>query len=186
MATSYRVSDPVVLRAVAHPLRTRLLAHLRLHGPATASALARALGESSGATSYHLRQLARYGFVEPDPEQASRREKRWRARHDYTDVDLPDLADPEARDALDELLAAQQEGLREGLRRRRREGPGWPGEWQAAHASSDLLVQVTAEELADLKRRITALLLEHERSDDPAARRVVVHLHSFWAEGERP
>ncbi|HZB35626.1 MAG TPA: helix-turn-helix domain-containing protein, partial [Gaiellaceae bacterium] len=59
-----QVEDLETLRAFVHPLRNRLLGALRIDGPATASELARRFDESSGATSYHLRQLARYGFVE--------------------------------------------------------------------------------------------------------------------------
>ena len=59
-----QVTDVRALRALAHPLRTRLLGQLRFHGPATASQLGRAVGESSGATSYHLRQLEACGFDE--------------------------------------------------------------------------------------------------------------------------
>ena len=58
-----RVHDPSVLRALAHPLRGRLLGLLRTEGPSTATRLGQQLGESSGATSYHLRQLEAYGFV---------------------------------------------------------------------------------------------------------------------------
>ena len=66
--------DARTLRGLAHPLRLRLLNTLREFGPATASGLADRLGESSGATSYHLRQLATYGFVEdaPDARQGPR------------------------------------------------------------------------------------------------------------------
>ena len=49
------------VRALAHPLRLRMLESLQ-DGPATASMLARELGESSGATSYHLRALAAAGL----------------------------------------------------------------------------------------------------------------------------
>ena len=49
------------LRALSHPLRLRIVEVLR-EGPATASALGRRLGESSGATSYHLRALAKAGW----------------------------------------------------------------------------------------------------------------------------
>jgi DNA-binding transcriptional ArsR family regulator len=65
------------LRALAHPLRLRLLEVLR-EGPATASQLGRALGESSGATSYHLRVLARAGRVEEEVERGGSRERWWR------------------------------------------------------------------------------------------------------------
>lgn len=80
----FHVDDPRALKAVAHPLRVRLLGELRTNGPATATELAGRLGESSGATSYHLRQLARYGFVEADPDRRDRRERRWRAIHRFT------------------------------------------------------------------------------------------------------
>ena len=64
-----RVIDAASLKALAHPLRVELFDRLAMLGPATASQLADALGESSGATSYHLRQLARHAFIEEDPER---------------------------------------------------------------------------------------------------------------------
>lgn len=68
------------LRGLAHPLRARLLDELRLNGPATATILGRRLGESSGATSYHLRQLSRYGFIDNEPGRTGGRERWWRMR----------------------------------------------------------------------------------------------------------
>ena len=67
------------LRGIAHPLRVRLLNLLREGGPSTATRLAERTGQSSGATSYHLRQLGQYGFVEPDPAHEGGRERWWRA-----------------------------------------------------------------------------------------------------------
>lgn len=66
------------LKAFTHPLRMAMYGMLRDHGPATATQLARLLGESSGQTSYHLRQLERHGFVEDDPEHTGGRERWWR------------------------------------------------------------------------------------------------------------
>ncbi|GEL45270.1 helix-turn-helix domain-containing protein [Cellulomonas hominis] len=66
------------LKAFTHPLRMAMIDHLQEHGPATATQLARALGESTGQTSYHLRQLERHGFVEDDPEHTGGRERWWR------------------------------------------------------------------------------------------------------------
>lgn len=66
------------LKAFAHPLRMNLYSELQRGGSATASQLARALGESSGQTSYHLRQLERHGFVEDDPDHTGGRERWWR------------------------------------------------------------------------------------------------------------
>ncbi|WP_433829556.1 ArsR/SmtB family transcription factor [Actinoplanes sp. CA-015351] len=69
---------PQSLRGLAHPLRVRILRVLREQGASTATRLAGLLGESSGATSYHLRQLAGYGFVEEEPRRGPGRERWWR------------------------------------------------------------------------------------------------------------
>lgn len=74
------LADLATLKALAQPRRQRILQHLTLHGPATSASLARELGLNTGATSYHLRELARYGFVEEQPEAAGHgRERWWRA-----------------------------------------------------------------------------------------------------------
>src|SRR5687768_13481881 len=103
-----RVADLATLRAVAHPLRVRLLAALRSDGPATASELGRRFGESSGSTSYHLRQLARFGFVEDDPEQPNARDRRWRALHGFTSWRESDFADDQEGRAAIRFLRARQ------------------------------------------------------------------------------
>jgi DNA-binding MarR family transcriptional regulator len=109
------VTDLDTLRAVAHPLRMSLLGALRMHGPATASELARRLGESSGATSYHLRQLARFGFVGDDDSPARGRERRWKALHQRTS--LPDdlWTGEQGRTAWDVVRERQQAHLLAGL-----------------------------------------------------------------------
>ncbi|MFD6751547.1 helix-turn-helix domain-containing protein, partial [Streptomyces anthocyanicus] len=77
---STELSDLATLKALAQPRRQRILQHLTLHGPATSASLARELGLNTGATSYHLRELARYGCVEEQPEADGHgRERWWRA-----------------------------------------------------------------------------------------------------------
>jgi DNA-binding transcriptional ArsR family regulator len=77
------VTDPVALRALAHPVRLRLLRLVREHGPVTGAQLAERLGESTASVSYHLSVLARHGFVEPDPTPGpTRRHKPWRTTYD--------------------------------------------------------------------------------------------------------
>jgi DNA-binding transcriptional ArsR family regulator len=68
-----------IFRTLANPLRRRILSHLQQHGAANSTSLARALGESTGTTSYHLRQLAEQGFVAEIPEKSAGRERWWRA-----------------------------------------------------------------------------------------------------------
>jgi DNA-binding transcriptional ArsR family regulator len=79
------------LRAVAHPLRLRMLELLR-EGPSNSTVLAQRLGESSGSTSYHLRQLARYDLIEEDSDRSRGRERWWRRKETMLqfDVDRPD------------------------------------------------------------------------------------------------
>ncbi|MFI9486834.1 ArsR/SmtB family transcription factor [Promicromonospora sp. NPDC052451] len=68
---------PAALRALAHPLRIRILDLLPSHGPLTASKLGEIVGESSGSTSYHLRQLAKHGFVREVEGKGTARERWW-------------------------------------------------------------------------------------------------------------
>ena len=72
-----RTLDVNDLKALAHPLRVQLLDALSTYGAATASGLADRLGESSGATSYHLRQLEKHGFVRELKGKGSARERWW-------------------------------------------------------------------------------------------------------------
>ena len=103
-----QVTDVRALRALAHPLRSQLLGRLRLDGPATASQLGRLYGESSGATSYHLRQLAAYGFVEEVEGQGTARERWWRARHRMTSWQAADVVAQEGgAEVEDEMIRMQ-------------------------------------------------------------------------------
>ncbi|MGY1641458.1 helix-turn-helix domain-containing protein [Geodermatophilus sp. SYSU D00703] len=125
------VHDPRTLRALAHPLRATLLGLLRAEGPSTASKLGQRLGESSGATSYHLRQLASFGLVEEVPGEGTGRERWWRAVHRSTQWHTEELVrQPGGREVVDELThrslthhrrllaahAEQREQLDEALR----------------------------------------------------------------------
>jgi DNA-binding transcriptional ArsR family regulator len=68
---------PEALRALAHPLRIRILDLLPSRGPLTASKLGEIVGESSGSTSYHLRQLAKHGLVREVEGKGTARERWW-------------------------------------------------------------------------------------------------------------
>jgi len=95
------VADPIRLRALAHPLRLRLLRLLRDHQPATGAQLAELTGESTASISYHLATLAKHGFVEHDPAPArTRRHKPWRTtyqslRIESLPTDGPPIQSPE-------------------------------------------------------------------------------------------
>lgn len=72
--------DPQVLRAIAHPVRNRILAELDARGSLRAADVARELDLPANQASFHLRQLAKYGLVEEDPGAArDKRDRVWRA-----------------------------------------------------------------------------------------------------------
>jgi DNA-binding transcriptional ArsR family regulator len=167
MSSELRVRhlDAASLRALAHPLRMRIVGTLRLHGPATASGLAERLGVSSGLTSYHLRALAAAEFVEDDPDHPTKgRERWWRAAQDMTSW-TPGAA------ALDPDAAAAEEWLAGYAARRSMEWiDGWldrrrndPAAWQEVSGTSDYVIDVTPEELKGLLDQITELLRPHLR-----------------------
>ena len=182
--TQKRVEDIETLRAFTHPLRMRLLGTLRVDGPATASDLGRRLGESSGATSYHLRQLARFGFVVEDDEQPSRRERRWKAAHELTSWEPTDfLDDPAAQSAL-RILARERIGLMVGqLQRWYGERQGWSHEWISAAQDSDMVIRMRPEDLDRMGREmwdVVARFADAQRPvDDPEAEKVVLFLHAL-------
>ena len=71
--------DPRVLRAIAHPVRNRILTELDAHGPLRAADVAQLLGIPANSASFHLRQLAKFGLVEEDPDAArDKRDRVWR------------------------------------------------------------------------------------------------------------
>jgi predicted ArsR family transcriptional regulator len=164
-----RLTDPLALRAYAHPLRMRLVVLLRLHGPHTATQAAQALGDTVPNCSFHLRQLAKYGLVER-AEGADRRERPWQATALATSWDDED-SDPETRAAADHLsgviVARQAEMTQAWLRVREQETPAW----RRATGIGDHTVHVTADELDALMDRITAILSEYDdRQTDPSRR----------------
>ncbi|WP_406494541.1 helix-turn-helix domain-containing protein [Streptomyces sp. NBC_00846] len=152
--------DARTLRGLAHPLRIRLLNALREFGPATASGLADRLGESSGATSYHLRQLATYGFVEDDPELGKGRERWWRAAHSGSAFDTRIMrdADPEVRGAMNvvlhELATTHAQELNTWLGTMHE----WPEEWTQNWDLSDFKIRLTPELTSELAHKIHDLV----------------------------
>ncbi len=153
------IEDVDTLRAFVHPLRMRLLGSLRADGAATASELGRRFGESSGSTSYHLRQLARFGFVVEDDEQPSKRERRWRAAHDVTSWRTVDFVDDEvARGTLHTLHREQLRLLVDKVQQWYAEQDTWPKEWLDAAEHSDMHLWLRPTELRALGDELWAVV----------------------------
>ena len=97
-------------KALSHPLRQEILGHLGDHEAVTSTTIARALGQNTGTTSYHLRILADAGVIEEVPERAHGRERWWRIIPvDHREPDYDTLS-PEDRAALDEWRSQQIPG----------------------------------------------------------------------------
>jgi DNA-binding transcriptional ArsR family regulator len=161
------VTDIESLRAVAHPIRSKMLAMLRYEGPATASELGRRLGESSGSASYHLRQLARYGFIEEDAEQPNRRDKRWRAASRFTSWSRADMSsDPEGREINDALERRQMLGAVEAFQRWFATRDGLDARWVDAGGLFDDLLRLTPSQTLRLDNELMAVFARY-RTDPP-------------------
>jgi predicted ArsR family transcriptional regulator len=162
-----QVTDVRALRALAHPLRNRLLGQLRLNGPATASQLGRVVGVSSGATSYHLRQLAAYGFVVEDTERGVGRERWWKAAHQRTILESETVmaAPAEAEAYLRAVAAAYADEMDRWLGER----PALPEEWRHGSTLSNWSLRLTPAEAEALREELTALAERYRRFDAPDA-----------------
>jgi DNA-binding transcriptional ArsR family regulator len=191
--------DPQSVRALAHPLRVRLLGSLRFDGPGTASILGERLGESSGATSYHLRVLADHGFIEEDRSRGRGRERWWRSAHDATSWRPEQFrGDPDAEAAeqwLSGFVARRgMEWLDHWLERRPAADPAWVN----VSVESDYGLQMTPGELRALVDELHTVIQRHDRAaqdsraaapgatgdadGEPEARAVRVLLYAFPAE----
>ncbi|MFI9629424.1 ArsR/SmtB family transcription factor [Streptomyces sp. NPDC052042] len=157
------VLDAKGLRALAHPVRVQLLGLLRLHGPATATQLADRLGLNSGATSYHLRQLAAAGFVAEDAERGNARERWWRSVHQLTRFNSEDLAEREPEAALAYLQSVHnaytlrtQQALN-GLQT-------LPRPWREAFNMSDTTLRLTPAEAREMQEGIWSVIDRYRRA----------------------
>jgi DNA-binding transcriptional ArsR family regulator len=157
-----RPMDAAQLRALAHPLRLQLLEVLHTEGPATASQLGRRLGESSGATSYHLRALYRAGMVE-EAEQRNARERWWQRSPDRRMVpnSVPEDASPTERAELQAAHAQIESILLErdenAMRRWMDVRYDLPLEWQDAQWIGNLRMWATAAEVQDFVQTVIQL-----------------------------
>lgn len=165
------LDDPVVIRALAHPLRHDLMSIIGRLGRATTADAARELGISHGLASHHLRQLAKYGFVEQVAGK-DHRERPWRlVATSYSWGRARDTAEGSAAvDVLEQLRAERAvEALLDWQQRR----ADWPAAWQEHAGLGESTVWLTQAELAEITDAMDALLLRYvnERPLDDLASR---------------
>jgi DNA-binding transcriptional ArsR family regulator len=165
-----KLTDPRMMRALAHQARIAIWSHLGLRGPATATECAEIAGLSPSACSYHLRTLARYGFVEEDlASAADGRERPWRARMLYftmeADPGQPAATGVASRLLVENLRAAGEENRARYINRQSE----YPADWQAAAGEMFSVAHVTPDELNQLRARLQEVMLPYVRLD-PAER----------------
>jgi DNA-binding transcriptional ArsR family regulator len=160
------VPSPSALRALAHPVRLRMLGILRVEGPATASGLAQRLDLNSGATSYHLRQLAEHGFVVDDPGRGNARERWWRAAHRTTSVPNDDGGEESARDARQAFMQAAAVTYARQIQQAVEEQATLDETWRPVSTFSDWSLRLTPREAEDLIEELHAVV-ERRRRWDP-------------------
>lgn len=167
MSSPHEINDLEVLKALAHPRRQRIVEHLALHGPVTSASLARDLGLNTGATSYHLRELAKHGFIEEVPEKAHGRERWWRAVRGDRRFPPHSRQSPEIRAVLDEMnrmsfdadfeLFARFQAQRERM-----------GEWADAAPYSRSVLRLTVAEVREFFEEYIKLVNRFKRDDEEA------------------
>ena len=180
------VTDLAELRALGHPVRLRLLSLLRLQGPATATALGQTVGAAPNAVSYHLRQLAKAGFIEPAGVTAGdRREHAWQASHDVTSWELTDFGgSPASSVVLDALRRRVFAAYDEAIARYLQSEAALPEPWRRAAGFGDLVFRATAADLRAVLDEVEAVVERYRMqatglADEPDTETVMVIWHGF-------
>jgi DNA-binding transcriptional ArsR family regulator len=176
------ITDPQVMRAMAHPARIGIMEHLGSTGTAvTATEMAGQVGLSPSATSYHLRELAKYGLVEQAPSRGDARERVWRSTSASWSLEA-DESEPEGRAAeqalVDAYLSRGFARLHDWFARQQDE----PKEWREASVLSWQILLLTADELRTVDEAVRGVLEPYQRRNrigdaPPGARTVAVQ----WA-----
>ncbi|CAN5304705.1 helix-turn-helix domain-containing protein [soil metagenome] len=173
------------LKGLAHPLRIQILDTLSVYGPFTASGLAERLGESSGATSYHLRQLEKHGFVREVAGRGTARERWWERVPGGITLTSQEMATSEAGRAASLTVMRQWERNRSALLAdfMERGYDVLSPEWAEVSTVATVSLRLTAEQLKAVVaewEEFSLRVLDKYRGKNPAGSRPVqVHFNAF-------
>jgi DNA-binding MarR family transcriptional regulator len=179
-----KLTDPRMMRALAHPARIAIWSHIGLRGPATATECAEVAGLSPSACSYHLRTLAKYGFIEEDRASAADgRERPWRVRLLAFEMQERPETSAAARVASRLLVENLRASVEENRARYVNRQSEYPAEWQAAAGETFNVAYVTPDELTELRGKLLEIMLTYVRLDpaerSPGALPVEIMLDTF-------
>lgn len=167
-----KLTDPKAMRAVAHPTRLALLDALLLREPLTATEAAAIVGESPTNCAFHLRTLAKYGFVE-EAEGGTGRRRPWRRTHEgfSLEADGSTPAGSESRLAANALTGVVVDLWLERIRGVYAQRPGFSDEWRELTSMWSSALFMTAEEAERFTRDAKELMTRYqERGENPALR----------------
>ncbi|MBW9214919.1 winged helix-turn-helix domain-containing protein [Mumia sp. zg.B53] len=177
-----RVVASAALAALAVPARFAILSHLLAAGPRTASQCAKVVGESPSNCSWHLRELAKVGLVEPsDLAHSDGRAKLWQAT--AAGFDLSGGDEPAERVALTALAVVAAEHVDRAYGRYLARQDELPEDWTEVSGANEYALDLTPAELEKLLEAVDALVRPYVRpirKDAPANSEVVhVTLRAF-------
>ena len=163
-----QINDAKTMRALSHPVRIALLEMLSIEGPMTATEVGERIGESPTTCSFHLRQLAKYGFVE-EAGGGKGRARPWRMK--TLDIAIRGQ-DPEAELAAEVLAGMILERQRDRYRTWQNIKAAYPREWREAAGESEYVVYLTSAELKQIRDAVNELVYPSfaERLTDPSKR----------------
>lgn len=169
--TPRHITDARTLRALAHPVRIALIEALGLGGAMTATQVGEQIGESPTTCSFHLRQLARYGFVE-EAGGGKGRSRPWRITTIGMRFSSTSDNDPEYEIAARALSRMVRERQLDRYRQWVEASASFPREWREAADSSEYVMYLKPEELEQVNEEIARVLTSRyvERLLDPAQR----------------
>jgi len=174
-----RLSDPKAIRALAHPLRLDLLELLVAISPATAAQCGRVLGASQASCSFHLRQLAKYGFVEDAGPGHDRRERQWRLPNPRPTIRITADGDAVVGRQLERLVVEREtQAILDHLERTDDESVAW----RSKAGTVTAIAVVSADDAAEIRQKWKALLEPYlARTEGRAPRPGQRHVRYFMA-----
>lgn len=161
-AGTVTLTDPVAVRALAHPARLVVIDALYSGEVLTATQCAALAGLSPSAMSYHLRALEKHGIIRRAEPTGDGRERPWMRAGDTLRSDLVSAgvgAEAAADALLGHAMAVDLEGMRRTMAADMAEGPGGPWSGTTTYSRDRLLL--TAEEARALAARIGDLIAEY-------------------------
>ncbi|GAA3649484.1 helix-turn-helix domain-containing protein [Nonomuraea antimicrobica] len=162
-----KIKDPKAMRALAHPLRIQFLELLAIEGTATATRLAELVDENPSNCSFHLRVLAKFGYIERAPGQTGR-DRPWRLvdLDQSWDSEQPDEDGQSAASALDQAFLDWEHS-----RMKAAATATVPEAWKGRLSRSGATLWLTPEEAERLGAEIAQLIAPYtERWREPDAR----------------